>query len=244
MLRFRSSPEAAEHIVGALPRAAAIRPNHDEPEWPQRIRMDFTPPDELFDFLALLEHKVLLIKVHRKSILAGAVALDWYQRPDATGKLGFSSTATRVRLLKGYTPSTPTQREAARRELCEHMSEVVTKHLWLATATRILPTPGHSATTPSSGARLGRDLATALKIPITEVSARSAERKQAKNMHPWERTSLIREFDVAEDLTGQTVLVVDDIYHSGATMAGVAFAAQRAGAENVLGLVAARVLRS
>ncbi|MCP2256793.1 Phosphoribosyl transferase domain-containing protein [Streptoalloteichus tenebrarius] len=59
-----------------------------------------------------------------------------------------------------------------------------------------------------------------------------------------ERSTLLDEFRVDERLDNQTVLVVDDIYHTGFTMAGVAKAARTAGAKTVLGLVAARNIRA
>lgn len=48
---------------------------------------------------------------------------------------------------------------------------------------------------------------------------------------------------VTENLHGRTVLILDDLYESGATMAGVANAARRAGASTVLGLASTRVRR-
>ncbi|WP_414937322.1 hypothetical protein [Amycolatopsis sp. cmx-11-51] len=47
---------------------------------------------------------------------------------------------------------------------------------------------------------------------------------------------------VDEDLEGRTVLVLDEVHHTGWTMADVTHAAEQAGAATVLGLAAARNL--
>ncbi|MFF0146275.1 phosphoribosyltransferase [Amycolatopsis sulphurea] len=53
-----------------------------------------------------------------------------------------------------------------------------------------------------------------------------------------ERSALPQGYRVRQDLGGQTVLIVDDIYQTGYTMAGVAHVARQAGASTVLGIAA------
>ncbi|GHF05982.1 hypothetical protein GCM10017786_44420 [Amycolatopsis deserti] len=66
--------------------------------------------------------------------------------------------------------------------------------------------------------------------------------ESAKKMPRTERSVLRWGSRINEDLQGETVLVVDDVYHTGETMAGVAAAAKNRGAKTVLGLAAARTL--
>jgi predicted amidophosphoribosyltransferase len=69
-------------------------------------------------------------------------------------------------------------------------------------------------------------------------------RSPAKNLAPHERAKALRnQFSVTEDLTGRSVLIVDDVYRSGVSIAETARAAHAAGAETVQALCAVRTLR-
>jgi predicted amidophosphoribosyltransferase len=91
--------------------------------------------------------------------------------------------------------------------------------------------------------RIGETLNRLLGLSIVTVDSRTEFRRSAKNMTSAERAALLDEFIVVDDLRGCTVLVVDDVYHTGYTMAGVAKAARAAGAVTVLGIVPVRVMR-
>jgi predicted amidophosphoribosyltransferase len=237
-LHFRSSPETKRHIIGALPRAMDVRTLKYDPEWPYRIRLDFEPPDELSDFLEILK-KVLVIEIKQRGFLDAAVALDLYRRKDADGY--YETTIGKlIGRFKGYGRVDRMAADEAGRILCHHMSEVARKHQWLAGATRILPIPGHTSSKSAASLRLGAAVAQNLGIQITEVTPREEDRVPAKQMTRLERADLLHGYHVDEKLDGQTVLILDDFYHTGWTMAGVANAARRAGARTVLGLAAVR----
>jgi predicted amidophosphoribosyltransferase len=123
------------------------------------------------------------------------------------------------------------------------LSDAIVRHEWFNEATRILAVPGHAQDKPSVSVMVGTLLAHELGIDLTTVTGRRPYRKPAKLMSPRERVALLNEFRVNENLQGRTVLVLDDVYHTGYTMAGVANAARQAGAATVLGLAAARNLR-
>lgn len=239
-LKYRSSLETSEHILGALPRAKVIPLLERTDHWPYRIRFDFTPPENLQDFLELLK-KAMVIARPPESVNA-AIALDLYQKFDPSGKRSYTSTGILVRRVKGYERVGPADVARAGRMLCDRLLEVARKHLWMADATWILPVPGHDPAKVSASQRIGTKLAHELNIPVAEVTLRDGPRKPAKNMTDAERTTLRYGFNVNENLDGETVLIVDDFYHHGDTLAGVANAARRAGAKTALGLAATRNL--
>ena len=239
-LKYRSSLDTSRHIVGALPRAKPVPVLERTNRWPHRIRFDFPPPTDLEDFLRLLEKALVIARV--PEVVDAAIALDFYQRRDRSGELAFTSPGREVRKVKGYDRVRAADADKAGQTLCDWLSEVVINHLWLINATRILPVPGHDPHEESASQLIGRRLAKELNIPSVEVMLRGGLRKPAKSMTTLERKALLNGFRVDEDLDGETVLIVDDFYHTGNTMAGVANAARRAGAKTALGLVATRNL--
>lgn len=244
-VEYRGVQETVDHVVGVLPRAERVGTLGPDTEWPYRIRLDFEPDKSLDDFLDFLQ-EVLVIRVEQEDFLNAAIALDFYKQP-VTSKSGevleHTETANLVRAIKGDRPATKDEVNRAGQALCESLSNAVLRHEWFNEATRILPVPGHHRDKPSVGVMLGVLLAQEIGVPWTAVQCANAYRKPAKKMSDRERAALLHEFRVDDDLTGQTVLIVDDVYATGSTMAGVANAARQAGAATVLGLAVARNVR-
>ncbi|KFU76083.1 Phosphoribosyl transferase domain-containing protein [Amycolatopsis lurida] len=243
-LKYRGIPATADHVLGVLPRARKVGTLKHDAEWPYRIRMDFEPDRSLSDFMEFLK-EVLVIQIKQQGFVDAAIALDFYRRPveDGSSETVHTETGNLLRQVKDYTPTEQEEWNRAGQALCDSLSDVVVRHEWFNEATRILAVPGHTLAKRSVSVILGTLLSHEFGIPLTTVESKSGDRKPAKNMTPEERKALLHEFRVEEDLEGRTVLVLDDIYHTGYTMAGVANAAKRAGATTVLGLAAARNLR-
>jgi len=243
-LEYRGIPATTDHVLGVLPRAKSVGTLKHDAEWPYRIRMDFEPERSLHDFLDFLR-EVLVIQIEQQGYLDAAIALDFYRRPveEGSSETVHTETGALIGKIKDYTPATEEEWNRAGQALCDSLSDVVVRHEWFNEATHILPVPGHTRAKRSVSGILGTLLSHELGISLTTVEAKSEDRKPAKNMTPEERKALLHEFVVKEDLEGRTVLVLDDVYHTGCTMAGVANAAKRAGATTVLGLAAARNLR-
>lgn len=94
---------------------------------------------------------------------------------------------------------------------------------------------------PGSGGfsdRLAADVAEGLKLRLVEIQARNTSKVSAKQDAYVRRPS----YAIDVDLTGSVVLVIDDVYHSGQTMAAVAQASIEAGAARAVGLAAAHRL--
>lgn len=76
------------------------------------------------------------------------------------------------------------------------------------------------------------------------VKARDKFRAEAKSLDPSQRAEMLAgQFSISNDLGWKTVLIVDDVFHSGASMGEAARAARQAGAKHVLGICAARTRR-
>lgn len=244
LLKYRSSSETSLHIVGALPRAKAMPSWKGDVEFPHRIRFDFTPPADLDDFLQLLQETLVIeMRVKPPRLLDAAIALDFYQDRIGPDELRYTPAGELVRKAKGYSGTPSAASRDAGMELCERLSEVVVRHQWLINSTRIVPVPGHRPDVWATSQRMGTQLSRDLGIPLVDVISKSGRRTPAKNMSRLEREALRNEFAIEEDLDGQTVLIVDDFYETGHTMAGLASAAKRAGARTALGLAGVRNMK-
>ncbi|HEY3709484.1 MAG TPA: phosphoribosyltransferase [Amycolatopsis sp.] len=242
-LNLRGSEEATRHIVGALPRAKVARPAAGDRRWPQRIRLDFEPPSNLTELLELLK-TVYVIEIKYQDSLNAALALDFYRESaDGTGPQP-TETGEWVRRVKRYDEHHDLPQpevDAAGKRLCEALVDAIAQHDWFLGADRVLLVPGHEPG-PSAGFLLGANVAGQLGRPPVEVEPVVVSRKSAKQMTTKERAGLLGGYRIRADLTGETVLIVDDLYQTGSTMTGVARAARRAGATTVLGIAATRTL--
>jgi hypothetical protein len=245
LLLLRGADDIAKHVVAGCPgtRRVNLQWRHRE-YWTHRFLLAEPPTSDLEEFLKLLE-KTLVLCV--RDGIDGALALDFYSRPceSDSEQLEYTETGNLVRRIKSYGYVEPVDLTAAGVALSTSLKEVVAKHPWLRSATRLLPVPGHDsrAKQTSGGVRIGHTLSRMLGLDLIKVGTRHEFRLAAKSMTSEQRASLIDEFIIEDDLTGDTVLIVDDVYHTGWTMAGVAKAARQAGALTVLGIVPARNLR-
>ncbi|HEY2062845.1 phosphoribosyltransferase [Amycolatopsis sp. NBC_01480] len=242
-LNLRGSEETTRHIVGALPRARAVRPAAGDRQWPQRVRLDFEPPSNLAELLDLLTD-VYVIEIQHRASLDAALALDFYRESaDGTGSQ-LTETGEWVRRVKRYDEhrDLPQQEvDEAGQKLCTALVDAILQHEWFLSAGKVLLVPGHEPG-PSASVLLGAGVAEQLGRPRVGVEPVAAKRKPAKQMTTAERAGLLGGYRVKEDLAGETVLIVDDLYQTGSTMAGVARAARAAGATTVLGIAATRTL--
>ncbi|UMP01277.1 ComF family protein [Amycolatopsis sp. EV170708-02-1] len=200
--------------------------------------MDFPEPPELQDLLRL-QSEVLTLHVASTVVVNTAIALDFYNKPDAD-ELKYTDTGQLLHSLK-YGRHTPDETTRLGRKLCAALCDVVDRHPLFRDATRLLPVPG---STRRLSDRIGSTLHRDLGIPLTHVTRRSVATRPAKDMTSRERAERINDFSIDEGLAGERVLIVDDLYRTGRTLAEVARVAHSAGADTVYGLVAARTLGS
>jgi predicted amidophosphoribosyltransferase len=105
----------------------------------------------------------------------------------------------------------------------------------------VVSVPGHTSTRPGNGELIAALTAQRAELPFIRTTALHDERPEAKNMT--EAFDLTDEFAVPIRLGHSEIIIVDDTFHTGSTMAAVAVAARRSGATTVYGLVCARTMK-
>jgi hypothetical protein len=129
-------------------------------------------------------------------------------------------------------------------KLVRHVCRAIDQHALLGSSTVILNIPGHDSSQVSFGSRLADTVARDCGIRIVKVLASSAFRPEVKNLGRAERAKMLEnQFSVPVDLAQQAVLIVDDVFQSGASMSAVASAARRSGACFVSGITCVRTMR-
>lgn len=174
--------------------------------------------------------------------LDAVIALDFYYRPPFNGGSGLAPTpvGSLVNAIK-YQALGEVEVAQAGQRLTALLSEVVMTHPWFRSIDLVLAVPGHDSDQVATSVRIGVTVARHAEVPcMSPKSRRPGFRKSVKNMTDQERAELLDYFVFERDLSGLAVLVVDDVFHTGYTMRGVARAARLAGASTVLGLTAAR----
>jgi predicted amidophosphoribosyltransferase len=124
------------------------------------------------------------------------------------------------------------------------MSAVIQGHPLLRKADVVLDVPGHDTERVSFGSRMAATVARDFGTPKIRVKARDKFRAEVKSVDPSQRAEVLAgQFSVTNALQGHTALIVDDVFHSGASMGEAARAARAAGANRVLGICAVRTRR-
>jgi competence protein ComFC len=110
----------------------------------------------------------------------------------------------------------------------------------------LVPVPPTRARTVQPLFKICDHLAAALKIPVTRTAATKSAGAELKNLHSFEeRTKALENMITIEkkSVSGKTVLLVDDLVRSGATIAAVATELKKAGAIAVHVLTATETRR-
>lgn len=175
------------------------------------------------------------------------LALDWYKQPaDEVPPTGWLNTEIGELVHRGkywYKTDGGCQARVGLL-LVQKVSAVIQGHPLLRKAGVILDVPGHDTERVSFGSRMAATVARDFGIPRVRVNVRDTFRAEAKSLDRSQRArTLAGQFSVAEDLQGQTALIIDDVFHSGASIGETARAARAAGANRVFGICAVRTRR-
>lgn len=176
----------------------------------------------------------------------GAIALDWYKIPPDGVDSHWRNTTSGDLVHRGkyWYKSDVEQQGIAGRTLARFACETVRAHARLICSAVVLDVPGHDSKQVSFGSRLAATVAMDTSKRFVKVAARDVFRAQAKAMDAAQQAESLRDqFEVQESLVGTSVLIVDDVFRSGASMKEVARAAKAAGALSVYGLAAVRTMR-
>lgn len=186
-----------------------------------------------------------VITLPKAQFIDFAIAMDWYKVPvEGVDSRDWRNTPDGQRVHVGkYWTSSPEAMKAAGRALVRRLVEVIQGHPTLASAEVVAAVPGHDSTYVSFGERLADSVSRVLARPLIRVTSPREFRPAAKNLPATGDDPVWSEFSVTEDLTGATVLIVDDVFHTGRTMSAVGSAVKRAGAARTCGVVAVRTVR-
>ena len=180
--------------------------------------------------------------------MATTLALDWYKvADDETDSRSWSNTIAGDWVSRGkyWYRSSPEQQRDVGRRAAQALVEAVRAHPTLNAATVVAHVPGHDALQVSFGSRLARTVARDTGKPFVRVSCTSPFRPESKNVTDAQHAAALHGiFHIQQSLHGAYVLVVDDVFRSGRSMAEVARACRAAGAATVSGLCVARTRRS
>lgn len=219
------------------------------------------PPDQLLtwthvfwspgafeqDVAELLAVLGTTLTLHCPTTLDFVLALDWYKKPvDGVLATDWPNTETGELVYLGkyhYRADGDRQTEVGRL-LMQKISAVIQGHPLLREVAAVLDVPGHDTERVSFGSRMAATVARDFEVPKIRVKTRDKFRAEAKSLDPSERAKVLAgQFSITNDLKSRTVLIVDDVFHSGASMGEVARAARDVGANRVLGICAVRTLR-
>ncbi|MGC5258210.1 DEAD/DEAH box helicase [Gordonia sp. DT218] len=192
--------------------------------------------------LAKILTEYVALETRQMSHVDLAVAIDWYKvldpllEPDEWEN---TITGERINILKYRKPdSRAAEHSPEFLALSTSLTAVARRHPAFASAEVILSVPGSSGIGRSLGEQLAKSVATNTGKHL--VQTWGPTRPQSKGLN---RPNLDGLFRVNEPLTGSCI-VVDDVFLSGQTLDETARAACAAGAGRVVGLVAAKTMRS
>ncbi len=196
------------------------------------------------DFLNLLKS---IISLPNPTGIRTALALDWYKQPvDDLDPYSWPNTEIGELVSRGkylYRNDEERQSEVGR-DLVTRVCNVVTRHTLLNQVEVVLDVPGHDSSQVSFGSRMAATVAKNLKLERVKVKSRDEFRPPSKSITATQGAELVSgRFYVECSIRGRTALIVDDVFHSGASMREVARAAISAGASTVYGVCAVRTMR-
>lgn len=244
-LWLRGSDESVQQV-------RSVEPAYQPAEMPRPAPLQWThvlwAPGSLgHDTQLLLDLLSTVITLPELPHTHSAVVIDWYKIPqDGVDPYSWANTDVGDLVNRGKyrTKFDPVLQTQVGRELCAQMCDVVTIHPLLRAAHAVLDVPGHDSSHVSFGSRVAATVARDTQKTFVKVGTRDAFRPPAKSIIAAERAAALQgQFSVGVSLEGQDVIIVDDVFHSGQSMAAVANAAVTAGARTVYGFCAVRTMR-
>lgn len=234
LLLLRGPPEVARQVRWL----GGCKPETASREWTHKFSYERGVPERVMTTLAVCQEALVLVP---RSPLDVAIALDFYKDPEShEDPMHWSNTHAGSLVHKGKYWSD----EAAEQELAVRLTDVVGRHGLYGLGDLVLSVPGHDQSKrPSFGERLATRVAEMSGKRLVEAQARSPIRPPAKERQP-DDPDLATEFEIDNGVDGQVVIVVDDVWGHGDTLAAVSKQTKTRGARRVLALVGARRMRS
>lgn len=182
-----------------------------------------------------------------RDLLAVSVALD-YDRDGGDPDKPQTLAAQQRKAAKPYDRAPTSEHYAAANHIAAMMVDAMVKMRVYAAADLVMPTPPSSPAKPYDLPMvLAQQIASRTGVQDgTQLIRTTRAREQAKNLSVDDKLdALDGTFDVdAAAVNGRTILLIDDLYQSGATMNFVAMKLHQAGASAILGLAAEKTCRN
>jgi Phosphoribosyl transferase domain len=241
---------ATDDVVAHVRQATADYRQLDLPAgyrgaWSHLLYSRFPLRIEVADLLELLTRTVTL---PTPPTMTTALALDWYKVPDdAVDARSWANTTAGEWVTQGkyWYEWEPDRQDEVGLRAARALVDAVASHPVFVAATVVVDVPGHDTLQVSFGSRLAATVARETEKPFVPLSCTLVFRPEAKNLTDSQhRAALHGAFRAPEPLPGARVLVVDDVFRSGRSMAEAARACRDAGAATVSGLCVVRTMRS
>jgi len=174
-----------------------------------------------------------------------AIALDWFNKIVEGAIADHTDLAALVHRGKHlYAPLGDVQNlKEVGWAVVDEIAEFVGQHPLLKGVDAIAAPPGHDPTVLSFGSRVAAGVAMRRDIPLVRCTSPQEFRAPIRSLEFSARAgALSGQFRCPDDVSGQRILIVDDVYATGATAEETARALRAAGAGQVASIAAIRTM--